>query len=287
MRKHTITIDSIFFSKYPTPYEYHKKFVKDWRSRLFFESWKNPYVFFTLTYDDENLPVCELPDKEEIQRFFKRFRRRLDYRGINTPFRYYLVSEYGDDFGRLHYHGLLFGIPFSLEIFDCFLDSWKHGRVDYKAGVPKDINYVTKYLHKRFIDKEKFLSLKSKGLGSRLLSPSFIKRQRERNTNWIWYDGRKYVLPRYMMDKIFDKDERRIIFDNAKKQQRRRVFAMASKYPVGTFAYSRNCSLSDSINNFAKEVTHANDKLSHAFAFLAYQRCLDVERYKKTLIQCK
>lgn len=286
MRKNLILVDSIFYSKFPTPYEYHKKFVSDWRTRLFFESWKTPYVYFTLTYDDEHLPVCQIPDKEGLQKFFKRFRRRLDYRKINVPFRYYIVSEYGDDFGRLHYHGLLFGIPFSHVIFQCFLDSWPFGRVDYKAGKPKDINYVTKYLHKRFVDRVHYLSLKSNGLGSKILSPEFIQRQRERNTNWFWFNGRRYYLPRYMMEKIFDKDERLHIYEHIKKQRLARIFKQSAKYPIGSFAYSRSDTFSYSSNNFVKEITYANDKYSHALAYLAYERMLDVERYKNAIAEC-
>lgn len=267
MKKNTIKVSHLLLSQFPTPYEYHKKFVRDWRTRLFLESWKNPYVFFTLTYDEENLPLLQLPDKDAIQKFFKRFRRRLEYRNIKQDFRYYLVSEYGDDYGRLHYHGLLFGIPFSHEIFKCFLESWPFGRVDYTAGSPKRINYVTKYLHKRFEDKKRYLSLKSNGLGACFLSPEFIQRQRQRKTNWFWFDGRRRYLPRYLMEKVFSKDERQDIYSKSRKQQFARLNKQAKRYAVGTFqvdydGYSVLC----------------DTDYQHIIGYLAYQRTLDVDR---------
>lgn len=273
MKKTKIKVSNLFLSQYPTPYEYHKKYVRDWRTRLFFESCKNPYIYFTLTYDDENLPELEIPDKYGLQKFFKRFRRRLDYKGIQCTFRYYIVSEYGDDFGRLHYHGLLFGIPFSHEIFQCFMDCWPYGRVDYKAGSPKSINYVTKYVHKRFEDKEHYLSLKSNGLGSRLLSPEFIERQRQRRTNWCWYDGKRRYLPRFIMEKIFNKDERLQIYTDSRKQRFARLNKQASRYAKDTFVISYPDGQQEP----------CDDDYKHILGYLAYQRCLDVDRYQNEI----
>lgn len=63
--------------------------------------------FVTLTYEDSILPVLEdgtlCFDSTHIQKFLKRLRRysKLD-------FKYLLVSEYGGEYGRPHYHMLLF-----------------------------------------------------------------------------------------------------------------------------------------------------------------------------------
>ena len=58
----------------------------------------------TLTYSDAHLP----PDgvqKRDLQLFFKRLRK-------DHKVRFYACGEYGENFGRPHYHALLFGHDF-------------------------------------------------------------------------------------------------------------------------------------------------------------------------------
>lgn len=64
--------------------------------------------FITLTYDDESLPVGGSLDKSAFPKFMKRLRKRFDDQRI----RFYHAGEYGDRFGRPHYHALLFGFDF-------------------------------------------------------------------------------------------------------------------------------------------------------------------------------
>lgn len=64
--------------------------------------------FITLTYDDEHIPVDRSLDKNAFQLFMKRLRKRLD-----KKIRYYHAGEYGERFGRPHYHALIFGHRFS------------------------------------------------------------------------------------------------------------------------------------------------------------------------------
>lgn len=60
----------------------------------------------TLTFDDDHLPYPPTLDVRDWQLFAKRVRKRLG------PFRYYHCGEYGEKYGRPHYHGLLFGLDF-------------------------------------------------------------------------------------------------------------------------------------------------------------------------------
>lgn len=64
--------------------------------------------FLTLTYGDDWLPPDGSLRRRDFQLFMKRLRRYLD----GSVVRYYQCGEYGDRFGRPHYHSLLFGYDF-------------------------------------------------------------------------------------------------------------------------------------------------------------------------------
>ena len=64
--------------------------------------------FITLTYDDAHLPGDRSLHYRDFQLFIKRLRKRYPGRRI----RYYMAGEYGENFGRPHWHACLFGIDF-------------------------------------------------------------------------------------------------------------------------------------------------------------------------------
>lgn len=73
--------------------------------------------FITLTYNDDHLPVDESLDVAEFQRFMKRLRNenvrdRVKRNQDPKPVRYFMCGEYGDLYGRPHYHALLWGEDF-------------------------------------------------------------------------------------------------------------------------------------------------------------------------------
>ena len=77
-----------------------------WSHRMILESFGHPAsCFLTLTYNDDNLPQDGSLKPDDLQLFIKRLRSRLVYK-----FRYYAVGEYGDDNGRPHFHGAIFGL---------------------------------------------------------------------------------------------------------------------------------------------------------------------------------
>lgn len=63
--------------------------------------------FITLTYNDENLPENMSLDVREFQLFMKRLRKKF---GSNI--RFFHCGEYGEKFGRPHYHACLFNFDF-------------------------------------------------------------------------------------------------------------------------------------------------------------------------------
>ncbi len=62
--------------------------------------------FITLTYDEQNLPKDGSLNVRHFQLFVKKLRKKLG------QFRYYHCGEYGDLYGRPHYHACLFGLDF-------------------------------------------------------------------------------------------------------------------------------------------------------------------------------
>ena len=64
--------------------------------------------FVTLTYDDSHLPPTGSLDITHYQKFMKRLRKKYEPKII----RFYHCGEYGENFGRPHYHACLFNHDF-------------------------------------------------------------------------------------------------------------------------------------------------------------------------------
>lgn len=109
--------------------------------------------FVTLTYDDEHLPLDGV-NVRDLQLFFKRL--RINYKrkcGKDLNLRYVFFSEYGSNFHRPHYHGILFGCEQSDSVsFFKFLDiiksSWKNGFIHCKLTHQNSFRYIAKYVTK-------------------------------------------------------------------------------------------------------------------------------------------
>lgn len=81
---------------------------RQWAMRIMHEAQLHEHnSFLTLTYSDQYLPKNNSLKKDDVQKFLKRLRRRLD-----KPIRYYQCGEYGEKFHRPHYHMCLFGHDF-------------------------------------------------------------------------------------------------------------------------------------------------------------------------------
>lgn len=116
-------------------------------------------VFLTLTYDDEHLPENGTLVKRDLQLFMKRFRKCVG------KVRYYACGEYGDKFGRPHYHLVVFGIGLDDPVFKdkkydkksngyhCKLASWDKGLVHIGTVTVDSANYVAGYVVKKFKGK--------------------------------------------------------------------------------------------------------------------------------------
>lgn len=128
--------------------------------------------FLTLTYNDASLPdrhwTGEYDDfgqrvyggtllKKHWQDFMKRLRRRFPGKAI----RYFHCGEYGDRYGRPHYHACMFGLDFADKLFytrkhgstlytSALLEElWGHGFCTIGAVTFESAAYVARYVMKK------------------------------------------------------------------------------------------------------------------------------------------
>jgi len=112
--------------------------------------------FVTLTYDDDHLPSHGSLVHRDWQLFAKRLRKRVG------PFRFFMCGEYGEQFGRPHFHALIFGQGFADRVkcnslhsdHDLFqsplLDSaWGKGRAVIGSVSYESARYCAVYATKR------------------------------------------------------------------------------------------------------------------------------------------
>lgn len=177
--------------------------------------------FITLTYADENLPLTSngYPTlrKEDLQNFFKRFRKRLSNYGKKHKIKYYAAGEYGSKTQRPHYHILLY-TNFQSDIYKLVSQSWELGDIYLGIVTIASCKYVCQYIDKGRVvpsheldDRLEEKSYMSKGLGASYLTPEIIKYHKKdiyNRYNLTEKDGYKIAMPRYYKEKIYSKYQR-------------------------------------------------------------------------------
>lgn len=97
---------------------------RQWAMRCMHEaSLYRENCFITLTYDDAHVPKHGSLDYGDFQRFMKRLRKRC----APVRPRFYMCGEYGEDFGRPHFHAVVFGWNFPDR------KVWRKGGSGFKA----------------------------------------------------------------------------------------------------------------------------------------------------------
>lgn len=101
------------------------------------------------------MPFGETVRKRDVQLFLKRLRFKLQdsvfYKQVRVAqiareVRYFVCAEYGDENGRPHYHGILFGVsPLELPVIQ---EAWSKGIVDVGTAEHRSMCYVSGYLVK-------------------------------------------------------------------------------------------------------------------------------------------
>lgn len=113
------------------------------------------YCFVTLTYDSDHVQFTSSGLMTLVPLHHKYFMHNLRklLKENNLPeVKYFMAGEYGDQFGRPHYHYLLVGISVDRQIREIIKKSWKYGLADVQPphSASACISYVTKYLFKRY-----------------------------------------------------------------------------------------------------------------------------------------
>ena len=202
--------------------------VNSWVFRLLEEDKVSSSSYFiTLTYDNDHVPISGNKfltlDKTHLQKFWKKLRKKQ-----KTKIKYYAVGEYGETFGRPHYHCIVFNVESPAFFGEC----WTAGKIDIGSVSGDSIGYCAGYINKgrlvpvhKMDDREKEFSVMSKGLGKSYLSPEMVKYHKEDITrNYVTLKGgAKIALPRYYRDRIYNETEKtkqrfHIISEKRKKE---------------------------------------------------------------------
>lgn len=170
----------------------------------------------TLTYDDDNLPENNSLQESDVQKFFKRLRRKYPEANL----RYYYCGEYGDRGGRPHYHVLLFNFCFpdkvllsgngdrALYTSEILTEMWGHGHAAIGSVTPESAAYVARYVLKK---QAKKIHIKD----GRLPEYTRMSRNPGLGAGWIdrfrsdvypssemIHDGKRYSVPRYYDSRV-------------------------------------------------------------------------------------
>lgn len=138
---------------------------RQWAMRCMHEaSLHEENCFITLTYDDKHLPRLGSLVPDDMQKFLKRLRKRYADKRI----RFYGCGEYGDKYGRPHYHICLFGFDFADKNYltsrqgykvwtSAELESiWQKGICELGSVTFESAAYVARYFLKKALGDEEF-----------------------------------------------------------------------------------------------------------------------------------
>lgn len=193
--------------------------TREWSLRccLELQYWTDS-IFTTLTYDDEHLPYNADLVKKDLQNFIKRL--RADYR---KPIKYYACGEYGDK-GRPHFHLIIFGLgcdsDYNRELgchysYGHFVENnWTFGNVFNGSVTADSVRYCAGYIFKKYGSKvnQKLyydvginppFQIQSNGIGKRWYQDY---KELLWKRGYILYNGNRYSIPRYFIDKMKTED---------------------------------------------------------------------------------
>jgi len=113
-------------------------------------------IFITLTYDNQHLPEDRSLDYRHYQLFMKRLRKKY-----GEQIRFYMAGEYGETFGRPHYHACMFNFDLEdkklwkiernnpLYTSQSLTDLWGMGFTSVGGVTFQSAAYVARYIMKK------------------------------------------------------------------------------------------------------------------------------------------
>lgn len=182
-----------------------------WRVRLIHEArYGNHYPIrcLTLTISNENLQKFET--REMASREFRSFLDRLRYYTPDrkTP-KHWFCSELGEERGRLHFHGFLFGCDVSCDIISrCWTSGFSAVR-DLRSE--RQLSYAASYITKTGRWHKSYV-FTSPGLGKSYLLTHWAKSHRLGTANQsldfsVRIGDFRYTMPPYYRAKVFNQFE--------------------------------------------------------------------------------
>ncbi len=250
---------------------------REWAVRLLHESefW-DEYCFVTLTYSEENLNSYSLQPRD-LTLFFKRLRKDLGERKI----KYFACGEYGDRFGRPHFHAIIFGLGTSDK--KLIEENWPYGFVKVGTLTYQSCRYVAGYVQKKLYGnaakeyEENGLvppfSRCSKGIGEEYVEKYWNKLY---SMGRVTVNGVPSALPRYYTKKLdFDKY---LIYDSSIEQKRYEDFLDRNRNIVSELdSYVRDGSMTVSMARAALDGYYEmfkKDKIAAKEGYLAAKAAL-------------
>ena len=181
------------------------EYSRQWALRNMHEASLTPNnnCFITLTYNEKNLPQNNSLEKKA----FPKFIRSLRQKNKGTKIRYYACGEYGDNFGRPHYHAILFNyfptdtIPLKKDLYTSksISDAWQDkGHASVGMVTFQSAAYVSNYVQKKINGKNKLEHYTNIETGE-WREPEFSLMSRKPGIGKKWFD--KYYNDIYQIGK--------------------------------------------------------------------------------------
>lgn len=210
---------------------------REWALRCVHEAQMNEHnAFLTLTYDNENLPFVDshegiFPtlDPDHLTKFWKDLRSYIDYYVGDEKFKYFACGEYGELYGRPHYHACVF----NLDVTDKDLISCRNGTRLYRSDILEDIwsrgqvrigevsfqsaAYVARYVMKKrrgdavrdYAGRVPEFQRQSQGLSKRWFEEHYLTDVYAHD--YCVLDGKKVKVPRYYDKQLEKIDPNRLV----------------------------------------------------------------------------
>lgn len=176
---------------------------RQWAIRCMHEAQLHKHsAFVTLTYNEESLEklgnsVLRELRHDDFQKFMKRLRKKF-----GAGIRYYMCGEYGEKFGRPHFHAAIFGVNFkdkklfskkrgqTLYTSEILSSTWGYGYASFGKVTFNSASYIARYILKKQIGEsaaQHYERLDEYGEYVRI-SPEYQQASRRPGLGRAWFD---------------------------------------------------------------------------------------------------